>query len=102
MADPTLGPKSVISMIIAFFECIIFGIVTVGWPNLVYLYKEMNLFPEVCPDIDGGNATVVCPEVDRYYNICFTVTELVRNSAIILWGLIFDKYGILVTRTISV
>lgn len=101
MAASTLGLKAFVSLIIGFFECLTFGIVSIGWPNLVILYKELNMFPGVCQNVTGVNSTVTCPEVDRYYNISFTATEILKLVFFLFWGIIFDKYGILVTRIVS-
>ena len=90
--------KRVPSIILGFVECLCFGVIIIGWPNLAFVYTNSGLFSNLCSGNFTGNATGSCTAVDNIFNLYFSIVTGLNLAAALPVGLLFDRYGLWITR----
>ena len=101
--------KLVLSLICAYFECMLFSVLHLGWPSLVYVYKSTRLFTRWCPpesEFDRNVTTTAtslleCELGDRYFNLIFNIGVALQMHSYFPIGVFFDRFGILKTRILA-
>ena len=102
------------SIVLAFVECVCFAAIINGWPSIVFILKDSNLFSNLCHsnDTEDGNSSyhsrnsdeqfsdrpTTCSEADSMFSLCFSVASAVFQISSFPVGLMFDRYGFWVTR----
>ncbi len=64
--------KKNVSMIIGFFESLLFAGIVFGWPSLVFVFREAELFSYLCHDGEGnstGSELDTVPDTSCYGKI---------------------------------
>ena len=104
--------KRVLSLYLGLLECLCFSMLYFGWPSLVYVYKEEGVFAHLCDmnstdenftawEGEAGRARTDCTEADTLFNLCFNIGLAVLLLSSFIVGIIFDMYGLWITRTIA-
>lgn len=97
--------RVVASLVFGFVECVLVGPIFLGWPNLVFVFKQVGLFSHLCDNSTGevynwtGPGLVSgCAEADRMFSLCFSIASALYLASSFPIGLLFDRYGFWVTR----
>ena len=110
-----VSKKSILAMILAFFECLLFGGTIFGWYSLVYVLKKDGIFSQLCGDTNSSHYPLdkgqhltngtwqhdgngVCPEQDNMLVSVFAVASAVFGIVAFPMGWTFDKVGLRVIR----
>jgi len=80
-----------------------FGLIN-GWPNLAELLKVQGVYESTCATSNSTNMTdsgiVNCNERDELFSAAGTLGSIVMNCMTFPLGMIFDRYGSLIARSI--
>ena len=110
-----VSKKSILAMILAFFECLLFGGTIFGWYSLVYVLKKDGIFSHLCGDTNSSNypfdnseyrsngtwqddRIAGCPEQDNMLVSVYTVASAMFGIVSFPLGWAFDKVGLRVIR----
>ena len=81
----------------------LFGLL-IGLPNFIDLCREAGIYAHLCEFNDAANVTTVksgCSEQSAMFSNLSALAGVAQNVAFVLVGIIYDRYGTLVTRVIT-
>ena len=110
-----VSKKSILAMILAFFECVLFGGTIYGWYSLVFVLKKDGIFSQLCGDTNSSlylfdeneylpNGTwqedriAGCEEQDNMLVSVYTTASATFGIVSFPLGWTFDKLGLRVIR----
>ncbi|XP_069089149.1 equilibrative nucleobase transporter 1-like isoform X2 [Pleurodeles waltl] len=87
-------------------ECMGFAGVVFGWASLVFILKQEKYFANLCTtdNSTSSNSTgeTDCSAQDERFSLIFTIASFLNNFMTLPCGFIFDRFGTMVTRLISI
>ena len=104
-----------ITLVACFIECFLFYGCIFGWASLAFLLQRDGIFIQLCPNVTHNltsdveeNATEVpkdldigCDEQRSAVALAFTFATIILGLLTFPNGIIFDKYGLRVTRCLA-
>ena len=100
------------NLITAVIECICFSALVFGWPAFDYVFRKEGYFTQPCEEystILEGNSSNITSEnqcvnqntQDESLSLVFIITSSVMSATNVPMGLLFDRYGSWVSRSIA-
>ena len=119
--------KRYVVLVFATLENFFHSALLFGWPSIVYVFKDMGYYSDLCPVEESDNTTntttsplttgetvtlldlttvtegsggtsITCDEQDASLLLIYTVASTLLPISMIFGGILFEKYGTLVTR----
>ncbi|XP_069089372.1 equilibrative nucleobase transporter 1-like [Pleurodeles waltl] len=98
--------KRLATVFTGLLECMGFAGVVFGWASLVFVLKQEKYFANLCTTDNSTNSNSTgetdCSAQDERFSLIFTITSFLNNFMTLPNGLIFDHFGTMVTRLISI
>ncbi|XP_033126538.1 solute carrier family 43 member 3-like [Anneissia japonica] len=97
-------------LVSTFTECLILGGPTYGWPSLVYVLRDRGYFSDQCLNHTqtlndrveyGVHGYPTCAEQDARLQLVFIIGAFGLNTSALIFGLVYDKFGIRLSRIFS-
>nr|XP_057930584.1 solute carrier family 43 member 3a [Doryrhamphus excisus] len=86
-------------------ECMFFAGIVFGFASLVFVLKEEGYFAHRCTGSPGTNRTDTvqdCGGQDEKFALVFTIASFLNNFMVLFSGIVFDRFGTLVTRLLAI
>jgi len=99
----------VVSVSSGILENLVFAGIIYGWPSLQYMLMKEEYFQEQCNNTNstplhnetGFQKMNFCPEMMNTFNLAFTLAIAFQNFSSLLFGLIIDRYGTWMMRSVA-
>jgi hypothetical protein len=89
-----------VSVFLSIVECVLFSGIQFGWSSLVFIYKDIGLYENLCPRNESSESSGACAEQDEYLNMFFSVacSSLFTLSNVV--GVLHHRLGTTKTRLV--
>ncbi|XP_054636069.1 solute carrier family 43 member 3a [Dunckerocampus dactyliophorus] len=95
----------VMTLLSGLLECMFFAGIVFGFASLVFVLKEEGYFSQLCSSSPGTNWTDIvqdCSGQDEKFALVFTIASFLNNFMVLFSGIVFDRFGTLVTRLLAI
>ena len=100
----------IVSIVTGCLEVLFFGGIIFGFPSLQYVLEQEGYFEYLCSNSNSGYETfnstntsltqTTCPEQEASFNLAFTLGTSFLAFISFPWGIVLDRFGTWVFRTI--
>ena len=123
----SLSTLRIVSIIfLAFIEAFLFGYIMDGWPSIEYMLRSDGVYSNLCSGISTDNQSIIkskweshhtqikqyshktplsekqtCVEQDAMLNMAYLISNSLGQGSAWLLGCFFDKFGLLISRTLT-
>lgn len=103
-SESTPSIRYILTFVTGLVECLCFAGVLFGFASLVFVLKTDEYFVEMCVTVPDVNGTALkdCSAQDEQFSLIFTIASFMNNFITFPNGFLFDRYGTMATRLISV
>ncbi|XP_056007766.1 equilibrative nucleobase transporter 1-like isoform X2 [Ostrea edulis] len=81
------------NVLLSIAESLLFGGIQFGWSSLVFVYKEIGLYGNLCPGNQTRYQSESCPKQEEYLNMFFSIATALLFITSIVVGFIHHRLG---------
>ncbi|XP_048742819.2 equilibrative nucleobase transporter 1-like [Ostrea edulis] len=104
VAEATRNTISIssVNVVLSILECTLFSAIQFGWSSLVFVYKSIGLYRNLCPRNGTMEISQTCTEQEKRLNMFFSVSLTSFVFLGIIIGLLHKKLGTTRARVIFI
>ncbi|XP_048755827.2 equilibrative nucleobase transporter 1-like isoform X3 [Ostrea edulis] len=81
------------NVLVSIAESLLFGGIQFGWSSLVFVYKEIGVYGNLCPGNQTRDQSESCPQQEEYLNMFFSIATALLFIISIVVGFIHHRLG---------
>ena len=116
--------RKYLALVMCFFECLFFGGTIYGWASMAFVLKKDKIFAFLCPTMSSnasfspvvnvssgavnlnmsdarGVGLHTCQAQDKQLSLVFTAGAVAFTGCAFIFGRLFDKAGLRITRVVG-